>query len=143
MSGTRDTSHSPITPYGSLGQSPFPDSLTHLAMAFSSCFWDCGANGSFSTGAGTHTVRDSDPDEPSNITRLFAFELTQAAPQSVCLNDVAPRNISAIVVTLDTSHFDMSLLNEVASRNIPDMSCTFDTSHFEMSPLNKTWYAKT
>ncbi len=41
------------------------------------------------TGADVHTVRDIDPDEPSNMRVFFAFELAQAAPQSVCLKDAA------------------------------------------------------
>ena len=55
-----------------------------------------------------HTVRDIDPNETTNMRVLLAFERTQAALQSVCLDDVAPRNIPPILVTLDTSHFDMS-----------------------------------
>ena len=40
-----------------------------------------------------HTVRDIDPGDLSNINSLLAFEWTQATPQSVCLNDLASRNI--------------------------------------------------
>ena len=54
------------------------------------------------------------------------------------LNDVAERNISVILVTLDTSHFEMSASNDFAPRNMADMSFTRDTSHFEMSPLKET-----
>ena len=34
-------------------------------------------------------IVDIDPKEPVNMAFLLAFELTQAAPHSVCLNDVA------------------------------------------------------
>merc|ERR1711862_584988 len=44
------------------------------------------------------------PDEPSNMASLFAVE-SNHAPQSVRANDEAPLNISAMSVTLDTSHF--------------------------------------
>ena len=40
-------------------------------------------------GTDVHTVRDIDPDEPSNMRYFFAFEWTQAAPQSFWLNDFA------------------------------------------------------
>ena len=42
-----------------------------------------------------------------------------------------------MLVTLDTSHFEISPLNDVARMNILDMSFALDTSHFEISPLNK------
>ena len=35
-------------------------------------------------------------DDPTNMPSLVAFERTQAAPQSFCLNDVAPLNIQFI-----------------------------------------------
>ena len=41
-----------------------------------------------------------------------------------------------MVVTLDTSHLDMSLSKEKASANISLMLLTRDTSHLEMSLLN-------
>ena len=62
-----------------------------------------------------HTVGDIDPGEKSNMICFVAFERTQAAPQSVCLNDFAPKNIRSILATLDTSHFEMSPLNDIAS----------------------------
>ena len=40
-----------------------------------------------------HTVRDTDPDEPTNTSLLLAFERTQAAPQSLRLNDTASANM--------------------------------------------------
>ena len=40
-----------------------------------------------------HTVRDIEPDDRSNIPTLLALELTQADPQSCCLNDVAFANM--------------------------------------------------
>ena len=58
------------------------------------------------------------PFEPTNISVWLAFELLQAGPQSVCANDVAPLNILAMLVTLDTSHFEMSPLNDVAPLNM-------------------------
>ena len=36
-----------------------------------------------------HTVCDIDPDDPSNIKLLLAFEWTQAAPHIFRLNDTA------------------------------------------------------
>ena len=75
------------------------------------------------------------PGELSNIQRLFADEVTHS-PQSVRAYDVAPENISSMLVTLDTSHLDMSLLNDDAEWNIPHMLVTLDTSHVERSPLN-------
>ena len=86
--------------------------------------------------ANVHTVRGIDPDDSRNMYFLFAFERTQAAPQSVCLNDTAPENIPSILVTLDTAHFEMSQLNDSAFQNMPRIFLTLDTSHFEMSTLN-------
>ena len=51
------------------------------------------------------------PEEPSNIPFLSAVEVYHA-PHSVCANDVAPENISAMSVTLDTFHLEMSPLND-------------------------------
>ena len=53
------------------------------------------------------------PDEPSNILSLSAVEANQA-PQSVCAKDDAAKNMTFILVTLDTSHLEMSLLNDDA-----------------------------
>ena len=55
----------------------------------------------------------SRPDDPSNIPSLFAVEVDHA-PQSVCAKDDAPENISFMLVTLDTSQLEMSLLNNSA-----------------------------
>ena len=44
-------------------------------------------------GAGVHTVRDINPGVPANLKAFVASELTQAGPQSVCLKDVATKNI--------------------------------------------------
>ena len=85
-------------------------------------------------GADVHTVSDIDPGDPSNMRFLVAFEWTQTAPQSCCLNDVALMNISSMLVTLDTSHLEMSPLNDVAPANIQFIFVTLDTSHFERSP---------
>ena len=40
--------------------------------------------------ASAHTVRDIDPGESVNMEAWLASEWTQASPQSICLNDVAP-----------------------------------------------------
>ena len=77
----------------------------------------------------------SRPGEPSNILSLSAVEVSHA-PQSVCAKDVAPENISFMLVTLDTSHLLMSTLNDEAVLNIPSMLVTLATSHFDMSLLN-------
>ena len=47
------------------------------------------------------------------MASLFAVEVIQV-PQSVCEKDDAPLNILLMFVTLDTSHFESSLLNDVA-----------------------------
>ena len=86
--------------------------------------------------ADVHSVRDIDPDESVNMSILLAFERTQAAPQSLCLNDAASNNMRLISVTLDTSHFERSTLNDFALTNMEDMVVTRDTSHLERSPLN-------
>ena len=41
-------------------------------------------------GFASHTVCEIDPGEPTNMSCMLAFEWTQAAPQSFCVNDVAP-----------------------------------------------------
>ena len=51
------------------------------------------------------------------------------------LNDEEPRNMALMSITLGTSHFEMSPLNEVAPANIALIVFTLDTSHFEMSAL--------
>ena len=53
------------------------------------------------------------PDEPPNMSSLSALEVAHR-PQRVCANDDAPENISFMLVTLDTSHLDMSPLNDDA-----------------------------
>ena len=50
------------------------------------------------------------------------------------LNDLARMNIKVMSVTLDTSHFDMPQLNEFALANTPLMSVTLDTSHATIGP---------
>ena len=65
-------------------------------------------------GAASHTVREIDPGEPSNMRCLLAFERTQARPQSFCLNDFASVNMLSMLDTLDTSHLERSPLNDVA-----------------------------
>ena len=76
------------------------------------------------------------PDEPSNIPVLSAVEVSHAPPQSVCAKDDAPENMPSMVITLDTSHAEMSPLNDVAEWNMMRMLVTLDTSHLEMSQLN-------
>ena len=80
------------------------------------------------------TVVQICPDEPSNIPSLFAVEVLHL-PQSVCVKDGAPENISFMLVTLDTSHLERSPVNDVPE-NIAFIFVTLDTSHLEMSPLN-------
>ena len=82
-----------------------------------------------------HTVREIDPNDPTNISFLLAFEWTQAALQSFCVNEAALLNMLSMLVTLDTSHLEMSPLNDDTDQNMPAMSVTLDTSHLEMSPL--------
>ena len=53
------------------------------------------------------------PGEPSNIPSLFAVEVSHA-PQSDCEKDNAPSNIKFMLVTLDTSHFEISPLKNDA-----------------------------
>ena len=76
------------------------------------------------------------PLEFTNMSVLFAVELAQRVPQSVCAKDVAPLNMYVMFVTLDTSHLEMSRLNDVAPLNTEDMVVTLDTSHFDRSPWN-------
>ena len=90
MSVTRDTSHSPISPCGLLEQSPSGDSFRHAARVFLSSVVDPGENvglevqpvednflffppfpGVHGTDPGVHTLRDIDPNEPSNISILL------------------------------------------------------------------------
>ena len=86
--------------------------------------------------AEVHILRDIDPDDPLNMYHLLAFEWTQVAPQSFCLNDFASRNISSMLNTLDTSHFERSPLNDVVEANMRAMAVRLDTSHFEIPPLD-------
>ena len=44
--------------------------------------------------------------------------------------------MKSMLVTLDTSHLEMSLLKDNAKKNMPFMLVTPDTSHLEMSQLN-------
>ena len=60
---------------------------------------------------GGATVR---PDEPSNIPSFFAAMFVLHVPERVCANDDAPEKISAMLVTLDTSHSERSRLNDGA-----------------------------
>ena len=94
-----------------------------------------GRRGMAVVGSAVHTVRDIDPDDPTNMSFLFAFECTQAVPQSVCLNDTAPKNMPPISLTVDTSHLEMSPLNDTAPQNMLPVLRTLDTSQFEMSPF--------
>ena len=49
-------------------------------------------------------VADIDPEDPSNMSFLLAADRDQSGPQSLWSNDTAFKNISFILVTLDTSH---------------------------------------
>ena len=51
------------------------------------------------------------PGEPSNIPSLSAVEVSHA-PQSACAKDDAPKNMTFMLVTLDTSHLEMSTLKD-------------------------------
>ena len=86
--------------------------------------------------ADVHTFRDSDPRDAVNMAFLLAAERTHAVPHNFWLNDIASQNIESMVVTLDTSHFDMSTLNAGAFINMHCMLVTLETSHREMSVLN-------
>ena len=65
---------------------------------------------------------------------MYWTELT-SQPEISPLNDVAERNIRAIVVTDDVFHEERSLLNTALERNISLISVTEPTSHHEMSWL--------
>ena len=85
---------------------------------------------------GVQSDCDIEPDDSVNMSVWIALDRRQASPQSFCLNDIAAKNISDMLVTLDTSHPERSPLNDVADANISDMLVTLDTSHFKRSPLN-------
>ena len=68
------------------------------------------------------------------MASLFAVEANHA-PQRVRANDEAPLKIPAMLVTLDTSHFDRSALNDIAFPNMACILVTLLTSHFERSAL--------
>ena len=53
------------------------------------------------------------PDERSNIPFLSAVDVAHM-PQSVCANDEASTNMSSMLVTLETSHLEISSLKEDA-----------------------------
>ena len=56
------------------------------------------------------------------------------------LNEVVPANIELMLVTRDTSHFEMSPLKELASYlNIPFMSVMLDTPHSLIGPSGPLW----
>ena len=58
-------------------------------------------------------VAEISPDDPLNIPLLSAVEVYHS-PESACVNDDAPENISFMLVTLDTSHLKISALNDDA-----------------------------
>ena len=58
-------------------------------------------------------VAEISPDDPLNIPLLSAVEVYHL-PQRVCENDDAPENISFMLITLDTSHLEISALNDEA-----------------------------
>ena len=53
------------------------------------------------------------------------------------VKESAPKNMSDMPVTPETSHSEMSPLKEAALANILDMPVTPETSHGEMSPLKE------
>ena len=61
-----------------------------------------------------HTVFEIEPGESLNMPILDAFELTHAAPHSVCRKAFATVNINSISVTRDTSQLDTSWLKDLA-----------------------------
>ena len=63
-------------------------------------------------------VRDMNPSEFTNMFLFKALERAQESPQSFRLKDFAPQNMKFMLVTCDTSHFQMSMLNDVASLNM-------------------------
>ena len=82
-----------------------------------------------------HTVFDIDPGESLKLSSFDAFELTHAAPHSVCWKELAPLNIDCMLMTWDTSHLDRSWLKASAKLNIECMLMTWDTSHLDRSWL--------
>ena len=89
-----------------------------------------------------HIGRDIDPDDPSNISLLVAFELTQLRPQSLCLNDPALLNIWSMLATRETFHLEISLSNKIAFLNMWSILVTLETFHFERSLLNDVAFWK-
>ena len=90
MSATRDMSHSPIGPCRPSEQAPVFDCFRHASTAHWSSKYLRGENA-----LRLQTADDIDPDEPTNMSRLVAFERTQA-PQSLCEKDVAPANMRSM-----------------------------------------------
>ena len=82
-----------------------------------------------------HTVSDMEPGDLANMEIIDAFELTHAAPHSVCWKEYACANINCISVTRDTSQLDRSWLKDVAWWNIESVLVTRDTSHLDRSWL--------
>ena len=80
-----DTFQHPIRPYGLWGQSPIEDDNRHAIMAL----WSSDLDNNLACS----TLGDIDPEEPKNMAFLVAFDLTQAARESSCSNDVACQNI--------------------------------------------------
>ena len=70
-----------------------------------------------------------------NMSTFDAFELTHAAPHSVCWKELALANIPCISTTRDTSQLDRSWLKDFATLNIAPMSVTRDTSQLDRSWL--------
>ena len=66
----------------------------------------------------------------------MSFTEETSHPERSSLNEVAPRNILLIVVTLVTFHLEMPPLNDVAPLNILAMVVTRETSHLEISAVN-------
>ena len=52
------------------------------------------------------------------------------------LNNGVKENMSSMFVAVDTSHLERSPLNDDAEENMPHMYITLDTSHLERSALN-------
>ena len=74
---------------------------------------------------------------PCELLNMFVWSAIETAqwPHRVCEKALALRNISSIVVTLDTFHLEISPLKAWEFSNMPSIVFTLDTSHLEISPL--------
>ena len=75
-----------------------------------------------------HTADDIKPGESVNMSRLSAFEFTQATPHSLCLKPEAPWNMDLMSVTELTFQELISWLKVDALWNMKLISVTELTS---------------